>query len=115
MIGADLEGADLESRAAGWAASVISDDAAAVRTVIEAYGDRPTAANLVGVVSQCTGNAAVMKPGLETVVESQQFAATYDAFENMRLDFVHTTALWEQMNTGLREVTGGPKRVGTSR
>jgi ketosteroid isomerase-like protein len=87
MIGSDLEGADLESRAAGWAASVISDDAAAVRTVIEAYGDRPTAANLVGAVSQCTGNAAVMQPGLETVVESQQFAATYDAFENMRLDF----------------------------
>jgi len=42
MIGSDLEGADLESRAAGWAASVISDDAAAVRTVIEAYGDRAT-------------------------------------------------------------------------
>jgi ketosteroid isomerase-like protein len=87
MIGSDLGGADLESRAAGWAASVISDDAAAVRTVIEAYGDRPATANLVGGVSQCTGNAAVMQPELETVVESQQFAATYDAFEDMRLDF----------------------------
>jgi len=87
MIGSDLEGADLESRAAGWAASVISDDAAAVRTVIEAYGDRSAAANLVGVVSQCTGNAAVMQPELETVVGSQQLTATYDAFENMRLDF----------------------------
>jgi len=31
MIGSDLEGADLESRVASWAASAISDDAAAVR------------------------------------------------------------------------------------
>jgi hypothetical protein len=34
MIGSDLEGADLESRVASWAASAISDDAAAVRAVI---------------------------------------------------------------------------------
>ena len=40
MIGADLEGADPESRAARWA----------------------------GVVSQYTGNAAVMQPELETVL-----------------------------------------------
>jgi hypothetical protein len=63
MIGSDLGGADLESRAAGWAASVISDDAAAVRTVIEAYGDRPAAANLVGGVSQCTATPLSCSPG----------------------------------------------------
>jgi hypothetical protein len=39
MIGSDLEGADLESRVATWAAGAISDDAAAVRAVTEAYGD----------------------------------------------------------------------------
>jgi hypothetical protein len=47
MIGSDLEGADLESRVASWA----------------------------GVVSQYTGNAAVMQPELRTVVGSQQLAA----------------------------------------
>ena len=36
MIGSGLEGADLESRVASWAASGISGDAAAVRAVIEA-------------------------------------------------------------------------------
>ena len=88
MIGSDLEGADLESRVASWAASAISDDAAAVRAVIEAYGDRLAAADVAGVVSQYTGNAGVMQPELETVVGSQQLTATYDAaFENMRLDF----------------------------
>ncbi|HUK73235.1 MAG TPA: nuclear transport factor 2 family protein [Streptosporangiaceae bacterium] len=85
MISSDLEGADLESRVASWAAS---DDAAAVRAVIEAYGDRLAAADVAGVVSQHTGDAAVMQPELETVVGSQQLTATYDAaFENMRLDF----------------------------
>jgi ketosteroid isomerase-like protein len=88
MIGSDLEGADLESRVASWAATAISDDPAAVRAVIEAYGDRLAAADVAGVVSQYTGNAAVMQPQLETVVGSQQLTATYDAaFENMRLDF----------------------------
>src|SRR5258708_14039122 len=88
MIGSDLEGADLESRVASRAASATSDDAAAVRAVIEAYGDRLAAAGVAGVVSQYTGNAAVMQPELETVVGSQQLTATYDAaFENMRLDF----------------------------
>ena len=72
MIGADLERADLESRMASWAASAISDDAAAVRAVIEAHGDRLAAADVAGVVSQYTGNAAVMQPELETVVGSQQ-------------------------------------------
>ena len=87
MIGSDLEGADLDSRVASWAASAISDDAAAVRAVIEAYDDR-RAADVAGVVSQYTGNAAVMQPELETVVGSQQLTVTYDAaFENMRLDF----------------------------
>ena len=43
MIGSDLEGADLESRAASWAAIAISDDAAAVRAVIEAHGNRNAA------------------------------------------------------------------------
>jgi len=64
-------GSDLESRVASWAASATGDDAFAVRAVIEAYGDR-----LAGVVSQHTGNAAVMQPELETVVGSQQLAAT---------------------------------------
>jgi hypothetical protein len=62
MSGSDLEGADLESRMASWAASAISDDAAAMRAVIEAYGDRLAAADAAGVVSQYTGNAAVMQP-----------------------------------------------------
>jgi ketosteroid isomerase-like protein len=88
MIGSDLEGADLESRVASWAASATSDDAAAVRAVIEAYGDRLAAADVAGVVSQYTGNVAVMQPGLETVEGSRQFTPAYDpAFENMRLDF----------------------------
>lgn len=76
MIGSDLEGADLESRVASWAASATSDDAASVRAVIEAYGDRLAAADVAGVVSQHTGNAAVMQPQLETVVGSQQLTAT---------------------------------------
>jgi ketosteroid isomerase-like protein len=88
VIGSNLEGADLEGRVASWAASAITDDAAAVRAVIEAYGDRLAAADAPGVVSQYTGNAAVMQRELETVVGSQQLSATYDAaFENMRLDF----------------------------
>ena len=37
MIGADLEGADQKSREVSWAASAISDDAAAVRAVFEAF------------------------------------------------------------------------------
>jgi len=87
MIGSDLEGADLESRVASWAAGAISDDAGAVRAVLEAYGDRLAAADVAGIVSQYTGSAAVMQPELETVVGSQQLTATYDAaFENMRLD-----------------------------
>jgi ketosteroid isomerase-like protein len=80
--------ADRESRVASWAASATSDDAAAVRAVIEAYGGRLAAADVAGVVSQYTGNAAVMQLELETVVGSQQLTAAYDAaFENMRLDF----------------------------
>ena len=75
MIGSDLEGSDLESRVASWAASATSDDAAAVRAVIEAYGGRLAAADVAGV-SQHTGNAAVMRPWLETVVGSQQLTAT---------------------------------------
>ena len=55
MIGSDLEGADQESRVASWAASAISDDAAAVRAAIEAYGERLAAADVAGVVSQYTG------------------------------------------------------------
>ena len=78
--------ADLESRVASWAASATSD-AAAVRAVIEADGDRLAAADAPGVVSQYTGNAAAMQPGLETVVGSRQLTAAYDAFENMHLDF----------------------------
>ena len=91
MISSDLQGTGLESQVAGWAASATSatsDDAAAVRAAIEAYGDRLAAADVAGVVSQFTGNAAAMQPELETVVGSQQLTATYDAaFENMRLDF----------------------------
>lgn len=65
MIGSDMEGADLESPVTSWATSATSDDAAAVRAVIEAYGDRLAAADVAG---QYTGNAAVMQPELETVV-----------------------------------------------
>ena len=88
MISSDLEGTGLESRVAGWAASATIDDAAAVRAVIEAYGDRLAAADVAGVVRQFTGNAVAMQPGLETAVGSRQLTATYDAaLENMRLDF----------------------------
>jgi uncharacterized protein (TIGR02246 family) len=88
MISSDLEGTGLEGRMAGWAACATINDAAAVRAVIEAYGDRLAAADVAGVVSQFTGSAAAMQPGLETVVGSQQLTATYDAaFENMRMDF----------------------------
>ena len=88
LEGAGLEGAGLEGPVAGWAADATFDDAAAVRAVIEAYGDRLAAADVAGVVSQFTGNAAAMQPELETVVGSQQLTASYDtALENMRLDF----------------------------
>jgi len=88
LEGTGLEGTGLESQVAGWAADAIIDDAAAVRTVIEAFGDRLAAADVAGVVSQFTGSAAAMQPSLETVVGSRQLTATYDgAFENMRLDF----------------------------
>ena len=59
MTGSDLEGAGLEGRVASWAASGV---AAAVRAVIEAYGDRLAAADVAGAVSQYTGNAAVVQP-----------------------------------------------------
>ncbi len=62
MIGSDLAGADLESWMASWAAGATSDDATAVRAVIEAYGDWLAAADVAGVVSQYTANAAVMQP-----------------------------------------------------
>ena len=76
MISSDLECADLESRVVSWAASATSDDAAAVRAVVEAYGDRLAVADVAGVVSRHTGNAAVIHPWLETVVGSQQLTAT---------------------------------------
>ena len=86
--GTGLGGTGLESRVAGWVGNAAIDDMAAVRAVIEAYGDRLAAADVAGVVSQFTGNAAAMQPGLETVVGSKQLTATYDtALENMRLDF----------------------------
>ncbi len=47
---------------ASWAASATGDDAAAVRAATEAYGDRLAAADVAGVVSQYTGDAAVMPP-----------------------------------------------------
>jgi uncharacterized protein (TIGR02246 family) len=97
VIGADLEHPGLEGtgldgtgldQVAGWAARAATDDAAAVRAVIEAFGDRLTARDVAGVVSQFTGNAAAMQPGHETAVGSQQLTASYGAaLENMRLDF----------------------------
>jgi hypothetical protein len=62
MIGADLEGADLESRVASWAASVISNDATAVRAVIKVYGDRLAATDVAGIVSRYPGNATSPSP-----------------------------------------------------
>ena len=62
MISSGLEGADLESRVASRAASATSDDAVAVRAVIEAYGDRLAAADVAGVVSQYTGNMYQQMP-----------------------------------------------------
>jgi hypothetical protein len=53
MIGADLEGADLEGRMVSWAASAISDDVPAARAVIEAHSGRRAAADVAGVASRC--------------------------------------------------------------
>jgi hypothetical protein len=47
-------GADLESRAANWAASATSEDPAPARAVTEAYGDRLAAADVAGVLSAST-------------------------------------------------------------
>jgi hypothetical protein len=44
------------------------------------------AADVTGVVSQDTGNAAVMQPELETIAGSQQLTAIYDAAFDMCLD-----------------------------
>jgi len=63
LDGTGLRGAGLERRVAGWVASATIDDEAAVRAVIEAYGDRLAAADVAGVVSQFTGNGATMQPG----------------------------------------------------
>jgi hypothetical protein len=52
MIDPGLAGADLESRVASWAASGISGDAAAVRAVIEAHGDRLAAADVTGATGR---------------------------------------------------------------
>ncbi len=68
MIGSGLEGADLESRAASWSASAISDDAAAVRTVIEADGDRLAAADVAFDDITVKGDlAAVRATSRETI------------------------------------------------
>lgn len=76
MIGSDLEGAGLESRVASWAASATSDDAAAVRAVIEAYGDRLAAADVGRRRQSVHRRRRRHAAQLETVVWSQQLAAT---------------------------------------
>jgi uncharacterized protein (TIGR02246 family) len=64
-----------------------SDDAA-VRKVIDAYGDRLRASDVHAVVDLYTDTAAVMQPDQETIVGKQQLAAAYDGvFANMTLDF----------------------------
>jgi len=80
-------GADLESRVASRAASATSDDAAAVRAVIEAYGGRLAAADVAGVVSQYTGNASVAARARNRRRESAAYGRIRRRFENMRLDF----------------------------
>ena len=88
MIGSDLDGADLQSRVASWAASAASDDAAAVRAVIEVLW-RPADGGRCGrrrqpLHRQRRRHAARAR----NVVGSQQLTVTYDAtFENVRLGF----------------------------
>lgn len=88
MIGSDLDGADLQSRVASWAASAASDDAAAVRAVIEVLW-RPADGGPCGrhrqpIHRQRRRHAARAR----NVVRSQQLTVTYDAtFENIRLGF----------------------------
>jgi hypothetical protein len=53
MIGADLEGADLESRVAGWATSAVSDGATAMRAVIEALGTGAAGRSRSACTSRC--------------------------------------------------------------
>ena len=68
-------GSDLERRPGGeLGRQRTSDDAAAVRAVMRLW--RAGGGDAVGVVSPYAGNAAVMQPKLETVVGSQQLAAT---------------------------------------
>ena len=88
MIGSDLEGADLESRVESWAASAISDDAAAVRAMIEAYGDRLAAADVAGDVSQYTGQRRRHTARARNRRrESAAYGHIRRRFRDMRLDF----------------------------
>jgi hypothetical protein len=53
MIGADLEGTDLESRVADWAASAVSDDAIAMRAMVEALGTGAAGRSRSACTSRC--------------------------------------------------------------
>jgi uncharacterized protein (TIGR02246 family) len=65
-----------------------NSDEAAIRKVIDAYGDRLRASDVRAVVDLYTDTAAVMQPELETTVGKQQLAAAYDSvFATMILDF----------------------------
>jgi ketosteroid isomerase-like protein len=63
---------------AGTSAAAVPD-AAAVRGVIEAYGERLAAGDVDGIVALCTPDAVVMAPDLPAAVGSEQLAATYAA------------------------------------
>lgn len=62
-------------------------DEAAIRKVIEAYGDRLRAADIPGILALYTDDTVVMQPELETTVGQEQLAAAYrGAFENIGID-----------------------------
>ena len=65
-----------------------NQDEAAIRKVIEAYGDRLQAADLPGIIALYTDDTAVMQPELETTIGKDQLAAAYQgAFANISMDF----------------------------
>ncbi len=62
-------------------------DELAIKSVIEAYGDRLRAADVRGVVDLYTATAAVMQPEQETAVGTQQLTAAYQSgFDSLGID-----------------------------
>lgn len=113
MIGPDLEGADLESRVAGWATSAISDDAAAVRAVIEAYGDRETTSRQSGQQARGRSRSALPARRNQRVSGSYSF---WNARGLLEGHAVHVPADAGAVRRGLlRHLASPPPGVGTFR